>query len=108
MVNHLELLAHPNGGGPKIAKIIVDVGEMRFSGIGGFTSCASYALGADRGGKQALQRTGGFSSIFVQILFYPIGPYKTTKSYVFVCYDKKIHYHRYRSRPCLWKILCGS
>ena len=29
----------------KIAEMIVDMGETRFSGIGGFTSCASHTLG---------------------------------------------------------------
>ncbi|KAG2088374.1 uncharacterized protein F5147DRAFT_781011 [Suillus discolor] len=73
----------------KIAEIIVDMAETRFSAIGGFASPTSYALGPTVEGSKLFKGRGKFHSN----ICYPIGPYKTTKEYILACYDKEIYYY---------------
>ncbi|KAG1763324.1 hypothetical protein EDD22DRAFT_969490 [Suillus occidentalis] len=55
----------------KIALIIVDMAETRFSAIGGFASPTNSSRDA----------------------CYPIDPYRTTKEYILACYDEEIYYY---------------
>jgi len=73
----------------KIAEILVDMGELRFSGIGGFTGCTTHSLGPTVEGSKLYKGRGRFHSDEC----YPIGPYKTTKAYVLAYYDKEIYYY---------------
>lgn len=58
----------------KIAEIIVDMAEMRFSAIGGFASPTSDTLGPTVEGSKFFKGRGKFHSNRC----YPIGPYETT------------------------------
>lgn len=75
----------------KIAEMIVDMAETRFSAIGGFAtvSPASHTLGPTVEGSKFFKGRSKFHSNRC----YPIGPYKTTKEYVLACYDKEIYYY---------------
>ncbi|KIK40673.1 hypothetical protein CY34DRAFT_806970 [Suillus luteus UH-Slu-Lm8-n1] len=73
----------------KIAEIIVDMAETRFSAIGGFASPTSSTLGPTVEGSKLFKGRGKFHSNRC----YPIGPYKTTKEYILACYDKEIYYY---------------
>lgn len=73
----------------KIAELIVDMAETRFSAIGGFAGPTSYALGPTVEGSKLFKGRGKFHSNEC----YPIGPYKTTKEYILACYDKEIYYY---------------
>ncbi|KAG2032809.1 kinase-like domain-containing protein [Suillus americanus] len=73
----------------KIAEIIVDMAETRFSAIGGFASPTSYTLGPTIEGSKFFKGRSKFHSNRC----YPIGPYKTTKEYILACYDKEIYYY---------------
>ncbi|KAG2124172.1 kinase-like domain-containing protein [Suillus clintonianus] len=71
-----------------IAEIIVDMGETRFSAIGGFVSGTS-TLGPTVEGSKIFKGRDKFHSNRC----YPIGPHKTTKEYILACYDKEIYYY---------------
>ncbi|KAG1871788.1 hypothetical protein DFJ58DRAFT_696765 [Suillus subalutaceus] len=73
----------------KIAEIIVDMAETRFSAIGGFASPISYTLGPTIEGSKFFKGRSKFHSNRC----YPIGPYKTAKEYILACYDKEIYYY---------------
>lgn len=77
----------------KIAEIIVDMVETRFSAIGGFASPTSHTLGPTVEGSKFFKGRGKFYSNRC----YPIGPYKTTKEYILACYDKEIYYYTHAS-----------
>lgn len=94
----------------RIAEIIVDMGEMRFDGIGGFTGGKDCLLGPTVEGSKLFK--GRVRSSSLHILYgtncigqskfhsnncYDIGPYKSTKEYVLACYDKEIYYYAHAS-----------
>ena len=93
-----------------MAEIIVNMGEMRFDGIGGFTGGKNCLLGPTVEGSKLFK--GRVSSSFLYLLCttdsngqdkfhsnscYHIGPYKSTKEYVLACYDKEIYYYTHAS-----------
>ncbi|KAG1720999.1 hypothetical protein EDB19DRAFT_1917601 [Suillus lakei] len=69
----------------KIAEIIVDMAETRFSGIGGFSSGTSYTLGPTVEGSKLFKGRGRVHSNRC----YPIGPYKTIKEYTSLAMTKR-------------------
>ncbi|KAF8805341.1 hypothetical protein BYT27DRAFT_7104806, partial [Phlegmacium glaucopus] len=77
----------------RIAEIIVDMGEMRFDGIGGFTGGKDCLLGPTVEGSKLFKGRSKFHSNNC----YDIGPYKSTKEYVLACYDKEIYYYTHAS-----------
>lgn len=77
----------------KIAEMIVDMAETRFSAIGGFAGPAGSILGPTVEGSKLFKGRGKFHSNRC----YPIGPYKTTKEYILACYDKEIYYYTHAS-----------
>lgn len=77
----------------RIAEIIVNMGEMRFDGIGGFTGGKNCLLGPTVEGSKLFKGRDKFHSNN----YYHIGPYKSTKEYVLACYDKEIYYYTHAS-----------
>ncbi|KAK3177949.1 hypothetical protein OEA41_000081 [Lepraria neglecta] len=70
-----------------IAKLIVEMTEINFDGIGGLT--LAHKLGPTVEGVKLFKGRDTFHSPSC----YDIGPYFSTRAYILACYDKEIYYH---------------
>ncbi|KAI0445126.1 kinase-like domain-containing protein [Xylaria telfairii] len=71
-----------------LAKIIVDLSEVKFDMIGGLDPI-DWSLTHTVEGCKLFKGRGKFH----RNECYPIGPYKSTKEYVLSCYDREIYYY---------------
>lgn len=74
--------------GHALAKIFIDLVEVRFNMIGGLDPITQSLAPTVEGCKIFKGRRQ-----FHRIDCYPIGPYKSTKEYILSCYDREIYYY---------------